>query len=259
LFDSGVGGLSVYKEIRQLLPQHNYMYLYDNEAYPYGELSEQVLIERVINLICRFVKSKDIDLVVIACNTASTIALSQLRKVISVPVVGVVPAIKPACKLSKKAVGLLATPATIKRNYIESLIHEFSNNVPVKMLGSTLLVHMAEQKLRGKPIDIECLKREMLSLIERVDVVVLGCTHFPLIRNELSQVFGPEVKFVDSGQAIAKRVVGLLEKNRYQREKKIGKAYATLVDIHTETLMQCFANLDLETIGHFPYLKIWDH
>ncbi|NCO47257.1 MAG: glutamate racemase, partial [Vibrio sp.] len=122
IFDSGVGGLSVYQEVQAKLPQLNYIYLFDNEAYPYGELNQEVLIKRVVRLVSDVVVKERIDLVVIACNTASTIVLPKLRSCLAVPVVGVVPAIKPASSLANKAVGLIATPATITRQYTHDLI-----------------------------------------------------------------------------------------------------------------------------------------
>lgn len=210
VFDSGVGGLSVYKEISQLLPNHNYIYVFDNEAYPYGELDQQVLISRVQNIVASFVASHAIDIVVIACNTASTIVLPTLRANNVIPIVGVVPAIKPASLLANKAVGLIATPATITREYTHELIKNFSTNKRVELLGSTRLVDMAEDKLRGEAINIEELKQILQPMINAIDVAVLGCTHFPLIKSEIQQVLGEGVVLVDSGKAIAKRVQDLL-------------------------------------------------
>lgn len=121
VFDSGVGGLSVYQEIKCLLPQLDYIYIFDNEAYPYGELEQSVLIQRVKALVLDFVAKHEVDLVVIACNTASTIVLPTLREELTIPIVGVVPAIKPASLLSTKAVGLIATPATVTREYTHEI------------------------------------------------------------------------------------------------------------------------------------------
>ncbi|MCY9827730.1 glutamate racemase [Vibrio chagasii] len=210
VFDSGVGGLSVYKEISQLLPNHNYIYVFDNEAYPYGELDQQVLIRRVQSIVASFVASHAIDIVVIACNTASTIVLPTLRANNLIPIVGVVPAIKPASLLANKAVGLIATPATITREYTHELIKNFSINKRVELLGSTRLVDMAEDKLRGEAINLEELKQILQPMINTIDVAVLGCTHFPLIKSEIQQVLGESVALVDSGKAIAKRVQDLL-------------------------------------------------
>ncbi len=210
IFDSGVGGLSVYREIEMRLPQLSYTYLFDNAAYPYGELDQQVLLQRVERLITGLVEQEGFDIVVIACNTASTIVLPTLRSKLSIPVVGVVPAIKPASSIANKAVGLIATPATITRQYTHDLIRSFSADKNVELLGSTRLVDMAEEKLRGRTIDLQELQNILSPLISHIDVAVLGCTHFPLIRDEIQQVLGKDVLLVDSGEAIARRVKSLL-------------------------------------------------
>lgn len=210
IFDSGVGGLSVYKEIEAKLPQIDYYYIFDNAAYPYGELDHYTLITRVNKLVERYVANFAIDLVVIACNTASTIVLPTLRANLSIPVVGVVPAIKPASNLANKAVGLIATPATVTREYTYDLIRDFSNSKPVELLGSTRLVDMAEEKLRGNPVSHQELAEVLLPMVGKVDVAVLGCTHFPLIKEEIQAVLSEQVLLVDSGEAIARRVQELL-------------------------------------------------
>ena len=220
IFDSGVGGLSVTKEIQLLLPNLNYTYLFDNEAYPYGELSVDVLLERATKLIRNIVRENDIDLVVVACNTASTVILPTLRKQLTIPVVGVVPAIKPACIAAKHAVGLLATPATIVRQYTQELIASFSCEKDVQLLGSTQLVDMAEEKLRGYDVDLNSLNQILSPFKDNVDVVVLGCTHFPLLKDEIQQVMGREVTLIDSGRAIALRVLRLLKEENRQEERK---------------------------------------
>ncbi len=210
IFDSGVGGLSVYREIHKRLPQLSYTYLFDNAAYPYGELAQETLLQRVEMLITRLVEQQGFDIVVIACNTASTIVLPSLRAKLSIPVVGVVPAIKPASLLAVKGVGLIATPATITRQYTHDLIRDFSSDKNVELLGSTRLVDIAEEKLRGQPVNMEELAAILHPLRQQIDVAVLGCTHFPLIKQEIQAVLGSEVVLVDSGAAIARRVQDLL-------------------------------------------------
>ncbi|PSW55869.1 glutamate racemase [Photobacterium leiognathi] len=212
IFDSGVGGLSVYKEIYDLLPQVQYIYAFDNAAFPYGELPDDVLIERTNYIVSTLVEQYQADLVVIACNTASTIVLPTLRKHLTIPVVGVVPAIKPAAKLSQtKVIGLLATPATVKRSYTQQLISQFASDCEVKMIGSTRLVEMAEQKLRGEAISLDELSDILAPWQQQVDSIILGCTHFPLIKDEIQAVLNNDVYIVDSGKAIANRVASLLE------------------------------------------------
>ncbi len=210
IFDSGVGGLSVYLELKALLPQLEYLYLFDNAAYPYGELDGDTLVYRVQTLITQYCREYDIDLVVIACNTASTLVLPHLRAVLSIPIVGVVPAIKPASLISKIGVGLIATPATITRDYTHDLIKDFAKDTEVKLLGSTKLVEMAERKLRSETVCSKEMTALLSPLINQIDVAVLGCTHFPLLKDEISRVL-KDVVLIDSGNAIARRVAFLLK------------------------------------------------
>lgn len=214
IFDSGVGGLSVFQEIIDKNPNINCFYLFDNACFPYGELDDEFLIKRVTELLLSFVKNHHIDLIVIACNSASTVVLDSLRRKLSIPVVGVVPAIKPAAKLTKNGViGLLATPATIRRNYTSRLIQEFAADIEVLKIGSTELVKLAEEKLHGLGVDKNRLQKILepwLTLQKKPDTLVLGCTHFPLLKSEISSCFENRVQLVDSGKAIANRVYQLL-------------------------------------------------
>ncbi|MGF1738879.1 glutamate racemase [Photobacterium satsumensis] len=211
IFDSGVGGLSVYQEIYAQLPNVQYIYAFDDAAFPYGELPEEELIERTRHIVSLLVERHFIDLVVVACNTASTIVLPTLRDCLSIPVVGVVPAIKPAAMLSqRKVIGLLATPATVQREYTDLLISQFASHCEVLRMGSTRLVEMAEQKLRGQPISMTELEGILSLWRGKVDCVVLGCTHFPLIKDEIIEAIKGDVIIVDSGRAIANRVKDLL-------------------------------------------------
>ncbi|WMC10290.1 glutamate racemase [Oceanimonas pelagia] len=215
IFDSGMGGLSVYREVHRALPAHQYFYLFDNACFPYGELGEVHLVERVLELLTAFVPTHGIDIVVIACNTASTHVLPALRERLHIPVVGVVPAIKPAaeyCRLhGLKHIGLLATPGTVSRRYTAELVQSFAADMQVSMLGTTELVKMAENKLAGQPVDMARLARILAPWRGEggPNALVLGCTHFPLLAEELHQCL-PEVKLVDSGKAIARRVASLL-------------------------------------------------
>ncbi|MCL6409322.1 glutamate racemase, partial [Dickeya dadantii] len=160
VFDSGVGGLSVYDEIRQLLPDLHYIYAFDNEAFPYGEKSQQFIIERVVEIVSAVQQRHQLALVVIACNTASTISLPALRERFTFPVVGVVPAVKPAAKLTRNGVvGLLATRATVQRPYTHELITRFATDCQILSLGSSELVELAEAKLQGEAISISELQK----------------------------------------------------------------------------------------------------
>ena len=217
VFDSGVGGLSVAREIQQRLPGLPLVYASDNGFFPYGTKGETELIARVDLVIHRLLEQYLVDILVIACNTASTLTLPHLRNQLSLPIVGVVPAIKPAAKLSQSGViGLLATPATVARPYTHELIREYAPHSDVISVGSSELVHIAEQKLRGETIDENAIARIVTELMQHekaplMDVVVLACTHFPLLKEELSVYLPKKVQLIDSGEAIARRVESLLE------------------------------------------------
>lgn len=215
VFDSGVGGLSVYQEIRQLLPQLHYIYAFDNQGFPYGEKTESFIIKRVTDIVGNIQQHHAVSVIVIACNTASTITLPALRARFAIPVVGVVPAIKPAAKLTCNGmVGLLATKATVQRQYTHDLIERFAHDCTIKMIGSSELVVLAEDKLHERDVPRAALKhilRPWLSMVEPPDTVVLGCTHFPLLREELASVLPKGTRLIDSGAAIARRVAWLIE------------------------------------------------
>ncbi|GAB1043513.1 glutamate racemase [Shewanella algae] len=217
VFDSGIGGLSVLGEIRKLLPQRQYCYLFDNARLPYGELAEAELISGCVDLVVTMAKQIDAAIVVIACNTASTLVLPELRAQLTIPVVGVVPAIKPAAAISKrKHIGLLATPGTVKRAYTKELINHFACDCQVELFGCSELVLLAEAKAAGLAVDIAAIKKLLQPVIySELDVLVLGCTHFPMLKPELQQILGDDIELLDSGEAIAKRVKSLLQ---YQQE-----------------------------------------
>lgn len=247
-FDSGLGGLSVFKEVYKLNPQCAFYYLFDHECFPYGNKSETFLKDRVSQLFEKAISMLLPDMVVVACNTASTIVLPRLREKFSLPIVGVVPAIKPAAKLSKKKIiGLLATPGTVKRDYTDFLINEFAYDCKVLRLGTEELVRLAESYMLYSdedhnsiaststkfPEELMCelykILQPFISLPyeQQPDVVVLGCTHFPLLRSQIHKCLGPEVALVDSGAAIAHRVQQLLLQLNVERSKNVVAEYAS--------------------------------
>lgn len=216
-FDSGAGGLSICEAVMRACPELGAAYLFDNEFFPYSERSDEVIIERTGLLLGRICAQFAFDAVVVACNTASTLVLPMLRSRLSMPVVGVVPAIKPAAQLSQRHhICLLATRATIARPYINDLIRNFAAGCRVMRIGSTRLVEIAENKLRGGHPD-PAEMRTILSAVregpaaERPDVLVLGCTHFAFLRREIQEAAGPGFRLLDAGDAIARRVRSLLQ------------------------------------------------
>lgn len=216
LYDSGMGGLTVYDEIRKVLPQAHYLYCFDNAFFPYSEKPESVLIERAVKIVQEIAKKQPLDMVVVACNTASTVVLPALRERFHFPIVGTVPAIKPAAEISNsKIIGLLATKGTVARPYVSELIHKYAHDCVVEKIGTTDLVEIVEEKQRTGRVDMLRLRKVVESWIDysTLDTVILGCTHFPLVKSELQQLL-PYVKyFVDPGIGIAKRVESLLNNN----------------------------------------------
>lgn len=212
ILDSGIGGLSVFYEISRKLPSLDIDYLADHSYFPYGTKSPGAILSRVICLVESSLKRQDYSLIVIACNTASTVVLDSLRAIFNLPFVGVVPAIKPACAQSiNKRVGLLATEGTVTRDYTHRLIEQFGHDSEIELVGSARLVEIAEQKLKGQAADLSELRKILSPFKERqVDQVVLGCTHFPLLKEELAAAADWPVEWVDSGKAIASRVDALL-------------------------------------------------
>lgn len=260
IFDSGVGGLSIFQEVIKQSDNVNCYYLSDNAYFPYGELGEKQLINRLTTLLNEFVKKYPVDMIIIACNSASTVALESLRGCFSIPVVGVVPAIKPASLATQNGlIGLVATPATIKREYTKHLISEFAENKTVLNIGSTLLVKLAEQKLQGKLLDKKCLEavfKPWLILDVIPDTLVLGCTHFPLLKPEIEVLFKGQVKLVDSGEAIAKRVSSLLQSDNqhsHKSESVYYDAFYTQEDKKQIALKAAFLNNGFASFTHFNY------
>jgi glutamate racemase len=213
IFDSGVGGLSVLERVRIHRPEARVIYGADNAGFPYGTKSEAELNARVPLLLGRLVQRYDPCLVVIACNTASTIALGAVRQALALPVVGTVPAIKPAAALSQsRIIGLLGTSATIRQPYVDQLIADFAADCTVIRSGSARLVELAEGELRdqsGAPADYAQVLGGLFSQPGggQIDTVVLACTHFPLVRAQLQAAAPRPVNWVDSGDGIARRVV----------------------------------------------------
>lgn len=216
-FDSGVGGLSVLEPTRTLLPHAPVVYVADNGGFPYGIRTEAEIAARVPALLGRLVERYHPRLVVIACNTASTIALPVVRAALDLPIVGTVPAIKPAASLSKnRVIGVLGTDATVRQPYVDRLSAEFAADCRVLRHGSAGLVELAEAKLRGEVADHDAYRRELEGLIsqpggEDMDVVVLACTHFPLVAEHLNEVSPRPLLFVHGGEGIARRIKHLTE------------------------------------------------
>lgn len=217
LFDSGMGGLTVARSVRHELPFAHLVYSADNAAFPYGAWEEKALVERILFVMGELIARVEPTIVVIACNTASTIALGALRERFRVPFVGTVPAIKPAAAQSKShIIGVLATPGTVRREYTHALIHDFASHCEVVLHGAPRMAEMAELKLKGVPVELDALREEIAPVFaehggRRTDVVVLGCTHYPLLADEMAKVEPWVVRYIDPAPAIARRVADVLK------------------------------------------------
>lgn len=213
VFDSGVGGLSVADCIHRQIPGVKLVYLADNVGFPYGDQPESVVVERSQKLIRLALAEFPCDVIVVACNTASTVVLPHLRAMTSIPVIGVVPAVKPAAAVSEnRRIGVLATPATVLRPYLADLIDEFASDCIVERLGHPDLVQWIENLVSDSPVPAEALSVALQPFRDvGVDTVVLGCTHYPLIKSLLQRQLPGVKHWVDSGDAIARRTAWLLE------------------------------------------------
>lgn len=220
VFDSGLGGLTVFREVAAARPDARFVYVADDAVFPYGALAEPALIARVVGLMERLIADHAPDLVVIACNTASTVVLPALRERFPVPFVGTVPAIKPACALSQtRQVSVLGTEGTVRREYTQSLVRTFASGCAVTLVGARHLAAHAERELAGDPVGDQDIAAEIAPAFAdgrggRTDVVVLACTHYPLLLRRLEAVAPWPVRWLDPAPAIARRVISLLGEAR---------------------------------------------
>lgn len=251
VFDSGIGGTSVLEHIQNKIPHAKLSYLMDNKYLPYGELSFEFLTQRITSLLSNFITIiEPVDLLVIACNTASTQTLDILRQHFKFPIVGVVPAIKPAAeKTRSNKIGVLATPATVANEYTASLINNFAASCHVSLYGSSSLVKLAEQKFWTSNVDLKQLEEELnkLYIDKEIDQLVLGCTHFPIIAEEIKLLINSQTTLLDSGEAIAKRVESLLggvknAKVDFDNKKQPVNYYATAALKQTKLSVRIIAS-----------------
>jgi glutamate racemase len=218
LFDSGIGGLTVLREARVLMPDRRFIYVADDAAFPYGDWEEPALDARIVELFGELLERFEPELAVIPCNTASTLSLSSLRAAYpDTPFVGTVPAIKPAAERTRSGlVSVLATPGTVKRQYTRDLITHWAQQCHVRLVGSTQLARLAETYMRDGFVDEEAVRAEIEPCFleqdgKRTDIVVLACTHYPFLVNRMRKVAPWPVDWLDPAEAIARRAMSLLE------------------------------------------------
>lgn len=254
-FDSGVGGLSILAPTRELLPRAPVVYVADSAFYPYGTKSEAEISARVPVLLGRLVERYRPRLAVIACNTASTIALNVVRTALEIPVVGTVPAVKPAALGSKsRVIGVLGTQATVRQPYVDRLAQEFGADCTVLRHGSPELVDYAEAKLRGTAADTSIPARALEGLFakeggDRMDVVVLACTHFPLVEDDLAAASPRPLTFMHGGDGIARRIAFLTKGQEWPASPGSGIAVFTRLGPDIEALTPALAGFGLHEIA----------
>ncbi|GCE14056.1 glutamate racemase [Tengunoibacter tsumagoiensis] len=212
VFDSGAGGLTILSDLQKQLPHENFIYLGDTANCPYGVRTEEEITELSLNA-CQFLIEQGVKLIVVACNTASQAALSTLRATFSIPFIGVVPAVKPAARLTKQGrIGIAATNSSARASYLQHLIEDFASGIQVFSVGCPELVTLVERgELEGPEVD-QILRHALDPLLaQQIDVLVLGCTHFPALRPAIERIVGKEVQVIDSGKAIARRTHAILD------------------------------------------------
>jgi glutamate racemase len=223
VFDTGLGGLTVLREIVRLRDDAHYIYVADDAFFPYGPRGEEAIIARMVPLMGELISAHHPDLVVIACNTVSTLVMPHLRERYSVPFVGTVPAIKPACAASKtKRISVLGTKGTVQREYTKGLIRDFAQGCEVTLVGSAELATLAETALRGGVVSDDAILAELKPCFvgagedpsKRTDTIVLACTHYPLLLDRLNRLAPWLVDWIDPAPAIARRVTSLLPEAR---------------------------------------------
>ncbi|WP_275782841.1 glutamate racemase [Pararhizobium gei] len=212
IFDSGIGGLTVLREARVLMPERHFIYVADDAGFPYGGWEETALTERVIALFGKLLSDHDPEICVIACNTAFTLVGAELRAAFpKMRFVGTVPAIKPAAERTRSGlVSVLATPGTVRRAYTRDLIQSFASQCHVRLVGSENLARMAEAYIRGEPVEDAAVLAEIEQCFvekngAKTDIVVLACTHYPFMANVFRRLAPWPVDWLDPAEAIARQ------------------------------------------------------
>lgn len=263
VFDSGIGGLSVFSELLKLHLSAHFIYVADSAGFPYGSLSEMELQERVSFVLEKIIDRFQPDLIVIACGTASTLATPFLREKFSIPFVATVPAIKPAVALSKsRKISVFATKGTVSRVYTKELIKAYAQDCEVTLVGSSHLATLVEQKLRGEKVSDQALRDEILPCFveadqKRTDVIVLACTHYPLIQTDLERLSPWPVTFLDPAPAIARRVSQLViqKPNKVDLKSREILALFTSGEFITEDLKNLLLQWNISQIDIYSIPK----
>ena len=231
VFDSGAGGLTILADLRKEMPNEHYIYFGDTAHVPYGTRSDAEITELTLRS-CKFLIDSGVKLIVVGCNTASQAALNTLRTTFPIPFVGVVPAVKPAARATRKGrVGVAATNQAAKASYLKQLIDEFAGGIEVFAVGCPELVTLVEQGEFDGPTVEKTVRQALQPLLAQdVDVIVLGCTHFPALRPVIERITAHRVQIIDSGTAIAHRTHAILDAESHMRY--VTGKYAPAGDLH---------------------------
>ena len=255
VFDSGIGGLSVAREIRAVLPAAEMIYVADDAAFPYGDWEEEALSAHVIETIAGLIDRFAPDVAVIACNTASTLVLPPLRARFELPFVGTVPAIKPAAERTKSGlVSVLATFGTMRRDYTRDLIQSFAQSCDVRLVGSANLAPLAEAHMRGEAIGDADVRAEIVpAFVEkdgrRTDMIVLACTHYPFLIDWFRKLAPWPVEWIDPAPAIARRITAVVDEPEGGEAGLAGSAYLTSAKAWPAALRKPLRSLGLNPVG----------
>ena len=232
IIDSGIGGFTVLRAIHKLLPKASYCYLADYNFFPYGTKKSEEIERRVLKLAHKILHDFHPDILLIACNTASTLVLQSLRRHLPIPIIGIVPGIKPAAQVSRnKVVGLLATPETVKGSYTQNLIKDFAPHCEVIAVGSEKLVHLSEKSFLGEEYSSQEIKEELLTFTKKkqLDVIILACTHFPNLLEDFKTIL-PQIRdWIDPAKAVAEHLLTRLQSDKLHKNKNLTLQPSTFI------------------------------
>ncbi|WP_457610439.1 glutamate racemase [Lutibacter sp.] len=244
IFDSGIGGTSIWKEVIKLLPNENTIYLADSKNAPYGEKSKEEIISLCIKNT-ELLISKGCKLIIVACNTATTNAIDYLRKNYTIPFIGIEPAIKPAALLSKTgAVGILATKGTLASELFEKTTANYTKNITTLEQDGEGLVELIENgELNSQKLN-ELLTSYIKPMLNyNIDHLVLGCTHYPYLIPQIKKIVGENVKIIDSGEAVARQTKAILKKHNLMLTSQKKSKHLFYSNIETNVLSEILSDV----------------
>ncbi|WP_082252573.1 glutamate racemase [Buchnera aphidicola] len=245
ILDSGLGGLSIYKKIKNNFKNANFIYVCDNAAFPYGTKKESFIISRCLKIISTIATRENITLAILACNTASVTSLLILRNKFNFPIIGIIPNIKKAIKTTKnKTIGLLATRTTIYNKNIQNLIKFYAPRIIIKTLHNEKLIKITEEELKKKTNSMKLIKKTLnswITSIEAPDTIILGCTHFYFIKHKIKKLFLNKINIIDSNVLISKKLHKILNNNFVKNENI---AYLSRTSKKDKDLLNVFKKYD---------------